>query len=199
MVPPPPGSSEENDVKTRILEAATSLFSRKGYGSTSVREIVQAAGVTKPALYYYFANKEALFVELINMHMDRLSELIRVSLEGDGTVRERLHSFLRMYVDGAVEHKDVVQLMWKAHHPTDDKQPLVDLMSMHTRKISQLIVLFEEGKTTGELRPDLDVSYAVRAFIGTVDLHTMACVHGLPKDADYAERILDLTYRGVSG
>jgi len=93
----------------------------------------------------------------------------------------------------------VVQLMWTCQHPTDTKQPQVDLMSMHLRKMEHLSALFKEGIGSGEFREDLDVDYAVRGFIGMVDLHTMAMVHGLPADADYAERILDLFYRGVSG
>ena len=41
-----------------ILQAAVRLFARKGYEATSTREIVEAAGVTKPMIYYYFKNKE---------------------------------------------------------------------------------------------------------------------------------------------
>lgn len=190
---------DDNDVKKRILDVATTLFAEKGYGSTSVREVVEAAGVTKPALYYYFANKEALFLELINLHMDGLDDIIRASLTGDGTVRERLHRFILAYAGGALENKDIVQLMWTCQHPADSKQPQVDLMSMHLRKIAHMSALFHEGIATGELRSDLDIDYAVRGFVGMVDLHTMAMVHGLPADDDYGVRILDLFYRGVSG
>lgn len=190
---------DEKDVKKRILDVATTLFAEKGFGSTSVREVVEAAGVTKPTLYYYFANKEALFVELVNMHMDGLDDLIRSSLTGQGSVRERLRSFIRSYADGALQNQDVVRLMWTCQHPTDSKQPQIDLMSMHLRKIAHMSALFAEGIASGELRSDIDVDYAVRGFVGMVDLHTMAMVHGLPADDDYAVRILDLFYRGVSG
>ncbi len=190
---------DDNNVKKRILDVATALFADKGYGSTSVREVVEAAGVTKPTLYYYFANKEALFVELINMHMDGLDDIIRCSLTGVGSIRERLHNFIRAYADGALQNQDVVRLMWTCQNPADSKQPEIDLMSMHLRKMGHLGALFTEGIASGELRTDLDVDYAVRGFVGMVDLHTMAMVHGLPADADYAVRILDLFYRGVSG
>jgi AcrR family transcriptional regulator len=195
----PLSTIEESDVRKRILDVATALFADKGYGSTSVREVVEAAGVTKPTLYYYFANKEALFIELINMHMDGLDDIIRASLTGVGSIRERLRNFIRAYADGALQNKDVVRLMWTCQAPTDHEQPQIDLMSMHMRKIAHMGVLFTEGITSGEFRADLDVDYAVRGFIGMVDLHTMAMVHGLPADDDYAVRILDLFYRGVSG
>ena len=52
-------------VRERLLTGATELFTRKGYAATTVREIVAAAGVTKPVLYYYFRNKEGIYLELI--------------------------------------------------------------------------------------------------------------------------------------
>jgi AcrR family transcriptional regulator len=50
-----------NNTRGRILETATDLFAEKGYAGTYVREIVEKAGVSKPALYYYFKSKEGLF------------------------------------------------------------------------------------------------------------------------------------------
>ena len=44
-----------------VLDAARSLFGRKGYAQTSVDEIAAAARVTKGAVYHHFAGKEALF------------------------------------------------------------------------------------------------------------------------------------------
>src|ERR1700744_6366323 len=44
-----------------VLDAARSLFARKGYAQTSVDEIAAAARVTKGAVYHHFAGKEALF------------------------------------------------------------------------------------------------------------------------------------------
>ena len=51
--------------KERIRQAATDLFARKGFDATSVREIVEAAGVSKPTLYYYFKSKEGLAANLV--------------------------------------------------------------------------------------------------------------------------------------
>ena len=61
---------EEQQNRERILLAAASLFANKGYAGTSVREIVQTAGVTKPTLYYYFKNKEELYVRLMDLAVE---------------------------------------------------------------------------------------------------------------------------------
>ncbi|KOG87710.1 TetR family transcriptional regulator, partial [Streptomyces varsoviensis] len=51
-------------VPQRLLAAATRLFADQGYDRTSVQEIVEAAGVTKGALYHYFGSKDDLLHEV---------------------------------------------------------------------------------------------------------------------------------------
>ncbi len=61
-------TDRDQETRGRILLAAASLFANKGYAGTAVREIVAAAGVTKPTLYYYFKNKEDLYVRAAGSH-----------------------------------------------------------------------------------------------------------------------------------
>jgi TetR/AcrR family transcriptional regulator len=61
-----------SDVARHVARAAARLFAERGYDATSVREIVEAAGVTKPTLYYYFASKEGLAQELLIRPLRRL-------------------------------------------------------------------------------------------------------------------------------
>lgn len=61
--------------KTRqaILKTATKLFLQKGFGETSTRNIAKQIGITQPALYHHFNDKEVLYLEV----MTRLSRKIR--------------------------------------------------------------------------------------------------------------------------
>jgi AcrR family transcriptional regulator len=52
--------SEMSPVARQIARTAAKLFASRGYDATSIREIVEAAGVAKPTLYYYFGSKEGL-------------------------------------------------------------------------------------------------------------------------------------------
>lgn len=58
---PTAGSDEKRE---RILKAAEALFDRNGYANTTIEQIVQALGVTKPFVYYYFRNKQEIFETL---------------------------------------------------------------------------------------------------------------------------------------
>jgi AcrR family transcriptional regulator len=64
---------DSNPVSRHIARVAARLFATQGYDATSVREIVEEAGVAKPTLYYYFQNKEGLAKALIS---GPLSELV---------------------------------------------------------------------------------------------------------------------------
>ena len=56
----PPSKTEASPAAADIARVAARLFASRGFDATSVREIVEGAGVAKPTLYYYFQSKEGL-------------------------------------------------------------------------------------------------------------------------------------------
>lgn len=68
---------------THIARVAARLFATRGYDATSVREIVEAAGVTKPTLYYHFGSKEGLAQALLNRPLERTIAALRRVLDSD--------------------------------------------------------------------------------------------------------------------
>jgi AcrR family transcriptional regulator len=69
--------TETNAVARHIARVAARLFAAQGYDATSVREIVEKAGVTKPTLYYYFGSKEGLARTLISVPLSNLVDQLR--------------------------------------------------------------------------------------------------------------------------
>ena len=67
---------EKIGVKETITIKALELFSAKGYEGVSVNELTEAAGITKPTLYYYFGSKEGLFEAICKMHYTQLNGYI---------------------------------------------------------------------------------------------------------------------------
>lgn len=63
-----------------LLEAALDLFAERGYGATSIPDICKEAGLTKGAFYSNFANKEALFLALLDANWGAQSARIRAAL-----------------------------------------------------------------------------------------------------------------------
>jgi AcrR family transcriptional regulator len=79
----------------RILQDGWELFQRKGYLGVSVDEICQRCGITKPTLYYYFKNKENLFVEVLLRRLQGFRQVI----EQPGSLQERLERIASVILD----------------------------------------------------------------------------------------------------
>jgi AcrR family transcriptional regulator len=77
MSPEASNKTEAETVASHIAREAARLFAAHGYDATSVREIVQGAGVTKPTLYYYYQSKEGLAKALVVEPLSHLVEQLR--------------------------------------------------------------------------------------------------------------------------
>src|ERR1700757_5319324 len=86
------GKAGRPPVKERLLRVATRLFARHGFEGTSVQDIVDAAGVTKGAMYHYYGSKDDLLYEvyhqLLTMQTSHLNDIVK----GPGTPEERLRA-----------------------------------------------------------------------------------------------------------
>lgn len=60
--------------RAQILDSALKLFSHKGYGATSVRDIAEEAGLSKGNVYHHFPDKEAIFRALIDRYFEAMSQ-----------------------------------------------------------------------------------------------------------------------------
>jgi AcrR family transcriptional regulator len=70
-------TAEGGEAALHLSRVAARLFAERGYDATSVREIVAAAGVTKPTLYYHFGSKEGLAQALLTRPVTALIETFR--------------------------------------------------------------------------------------------------------------------------
>lgn len=87
-----------DDTRTRIQAVALEMFTEKGYDSTSLREIAEALGVTKAALYYHFKSKEEIVESLTGDHVERMNALLDWAEQQPLTPHLR-HEFLTRYSD----------------------------------------------------------------------------------------------------
>ncbi len=77
-------------MREKMLSSAIDLFNRKGYATTTVREIVMEAGVTKPVLYYYFGNKEGIYRELMMPPFVELEAILGEFQKKEGSAKKLL-------------------------------------------------------------------------------------------------------------
>ena len=80
--------------RRQLLKAALKSFADRGYAATSVQQIVDAARVSKPALYYYFKVKAGLFDALVDHAHDERYRLMQEAAQRGRTLAERLEEKL---------------------------------------------------------------------------------------------------------
>jgi len=185
------------DMRGAIVAAAAELFAERGYGATSVREVVERAGCKKPTLYYYFENKERLFLEVIGDSVAELNGIVSAQLDSAGGVRQRLLRALRGYLSHVQAHPTVLRLLMTAERHPEQGQPFYDFDALRQEHVDTLRAIFETGVAAGELRADLDLEEAVLALFGMLDHRLVLFLHGRPLPTDMAERVLDLFFHGV--
>src|SRR5438093_777895 len=83
-------TSAPNEAARQLARVAARLFATRGYDATPVRAIAEAAGVTKPTLYYHFGSKEGLAQALLTAPLDRLAATLHAILEGAGAPVDQL-------------------------------------------------------------------------------------------------------------
>ncbi len=188
----------DTDPRHRILHEALKLFAHQGYGSTSVREVVERAGVTKPTLYYHFDSKEGLFREVIQSLLDGLTTLVAHTVDSEDPVEERLRGFLNVYMLGAMDNPDAMRLMMTCSLPDTTGQPDVDVLKRHIRAVEALSEVVVQGQAAGELRAGVDPRFAITALLGAAHLHLSAAMAGADLDAHTIDAILDTWMHGVA-
>ena len=88
------GPDRAAEKRRRILDAAQVLFVQNGLRGTTMEAIARAAGVAKPTLYGYFANKDAVFTALLDDLSDALTAAFETGMAGPGDVAQRIGAAL---------------------------------------------------------------------------------------------------------
>jgi TetR/AcrR family transcriptional regulator len=120
-------SVTESSSANRLLDEAVRLFAAKGYGATSTREIVEAAGVTKPMLYYYFQSKEGLLAAAIGHFINPFHTRLRQVLAQPLEARELLVELVWTHLDFCQENIALARLFYGLYFGPDDQKTIVDL------------------------------------------------------------------------
>ena len=135
------------NARERLLETATELFAEKGYASTSVREIVARAGVSKPVLYYYFQSKEGLYYALLKWGTEVQQKIIEDVFQVSGTVQDRIIFLYRRIYEEIQEYQGLYTMIHGK-----DKKSCVDIAKKISEKTSvetyQLLFSEKELKKT---------------------------------------------------
>ena len=103
-------NANHSATRQHILQAALKSFADCGYAATSVQEIVDAAQVSKPALYYYFKDKADLFQALVDRAHDERYELMQDAAARGRTVAEKLEEMVAAVFEFSLRNRELMRL-----------------------------------------------------------------------------------------
>ncbi|MGN9777648.1 TetR/AcrR family transcriptional regulator [Micromonospora sp. H33] len=151
----------------RLLAVATRLFAEKGFEKTSVQEIVEAAGVTKGAMYHYFAAKDDLLQEIYQRLLRMQRERLETIMASPQPVARRLHAAAADVVVTAIANLDDATIFLQSMHLLSaDRQRAVRAARREYHERFRSLV--EEGQRAGPFRADVPADLVVDYFFGAV-------------------------------
>ena len=185
-------------VAERLVAAATRLFAEHGYEATTVQDVVEAAGVTKGAMYHYFDSKDALLYEiyhrLLAMQASRLEEISA----GPGDPGRRLRLAAVDVVETTAANLDAGIVFFRSQHLlAADQHKLV--RTERRRYHERFRDLVAEGQRSGAFRQDADPDLVVSFFFGAVhQLGTWFHPDGALSSTALGESYVDLLLTGLA-
>jgi AcrR family transcriptional regulator len=166
------------DTKDNIVKTALSLFLKDGYERTSLSRLADEIGITKPAIYHYFKNKDALFHEVVSMFFREMGRWSASRFESCDTLKDLLHAFFDS-LESFREVADIVlgerakgasysflELLLDAARRDPEVQKRIEAGFLLSR--STLKERLEEAQRRGEIRTDVDpevVAFQIHALV----------------------------------
>jgi TetR/AcrR family transcriptional regulator len=191
--------STDTAVRQRLLSCATQVFTRKGYTATTVHEIVEAAGVTKPVLYYYFRNKEGIYLELIRGGFAKFDALLDTSRGQRGSATERLLHLSDQAFSLFMENIEMARLMYSIYYGPPQGAPFFDFDTYHIKLHDAIRRLVKEGIRKGEFHTG-NANDMMWALLGAVNvaMEVRLCHPEIGMERKRLVRILRLILQGIS-
>lgn len=135
------------------MEVALRLFAQKGYAATTVRQIVDAAGTTAPSLYYYFGNKEGLYLELMQTHCAKIDSVLALHEHKSKSAKSRLKDLVDKLFLHVIDDKDFFRLMFTIYYGPPQGAPYCDFIYYHVKFHGAIKTIIEDGIASKEFQP----------------------------------------------
>jgi AcrR family transcriptional regulator len=165
----PAGESKAAATRARIVRTAREIYRQRGYHSTTLQEVADRAGVTRPVISTYFSGKRGLYRATIKAaYLDMLLPAVRRAVQ-ETTLRRQLSVFLDVAASAGASDQSAAEFLFtsvvecQARPELGDSEydPLTTIRQFLTRAVSDAV-------ERGELCPDTQVGPLVELLIATL-------------------------------
>ena len=156
------------EARERIVAAATELFGRQGYEATTTRQIVEAAQVTKGALYHWFSSKEELLTSIYRELLAEQTTRLQSILAADDPADTRLHRAVTDLFAHMDDHSEAADRLGPLDAPGRRRARRRRPRAERRRYQHLFQDLVEEGQKAGVFRGDVAASVITNTFLSSV-------------------------------
>ncbi len=189
------GSAAERSKVGRILDAAASVFARRGFSDARMDDVAEEAGVSKGGLYLHFPSKDALFDGLVGYVVGLETRKLAAAKEAEGPVADRLAGFFHEYAKDLLAMARFYPIIMEVYARAFRHAALRKILQRYVDLyVSELSALIREGIDRGEFR-DVDAEQVAIQMISL--LEGLALLWGvdpefvpLPEAADQGVRLM---------
>ena len=161
--------------RSKILRAALKRFAHCGYVGTSVQDIVDAAKVTKPALYYYFKSKAGLYQALLDWAYDERLRVMQEASLRNGVLADQLTNILTDLFEFMVSHRELMRIGFATAFAALGEIPAaVNYLKKAQRNFEYLHDLVKKGLAAGALNKKFTSRELTMGIFGMLTIYVMA-------------------------
>jgi TetR/AcrR family transcriptional repressor of nem operon len=158
--------------KNFIIEATAPLFNSQGYEGTSLRDLCEATGLTKGALYGNFENKDELFAEAFRFSVSRVREAGRVRVDPQTTEKGKLVALMDFFATYVLDPpiKGGCPLLNNAIDADDYRPRMKKIVARELeRSVAYIVSLLDSGKAKGEFKQSFDSRSTALMFFCAIE------------------------------
>ncbi len=137
--------------RAEILDAAMFCLARYGANKTTLDDIAGLIGLNKATLYYYYQNKEAIFIDALEREAQRFIDTVRQNFRKHARARDKMYVFLKTYLNYLRDRAEILELNARA---LVDNQIFIRKIHgrMREKNIDLMKEIIREGIKSGEFR-----------------------------------------------
>jgi len=143
-----------------ILEAAETLFAKKGFDAVSMSAIAKLANTSKPNIYHHFKNKNELYLAVMKAAVQRSSMLLDVLEDTPGTFTQNLTDFAAGQLVNILSHSRSTQLILRETLSGCTQHGQEIAMHVVSEVFTRLAAMVHQGQQEKEFRDNIDPSLA---------------------------------------